>query len=283
MDLIAWLPVLGGNITVVVGVVHVFRGWLRQDYRQVAGGVTLGAIGTAVLWARPTPGKLMDWLDRELGGEAPAPTAPPSPGSDPDLFPGWGLWALVASLGVAAVTAAVVPAVRRLRRRRNRAAADLARRAALEAEHEAVLNEYAAYVTDVLAFLDRPALDDVTAPQTAEFLHAMDAADDARRGDDLGAYRKALSILKTAWRAADEHARRVGLGALPATERAAVGKARNLLELALDGSGGDHERHAAYAKARALLDGVLTIPRQAVAELETRNRLTLTVAKVEGA
>ncbi|MFG2195951.1 DUF2786 domain-containing protein [Streptomyces sp. NPDC048639] len=149
------------------------------------------------------------------------------------------------------------------------------RRRAIEAEHDAVREAYGSYVIDALAVLDRPALDDVTVPRTADFLRAMDAAEDARRGGDLDAYRAAVSTLKLAWRAADEHARRTGTGHLSPRESGAVTKARALLERAVDGGGGEHERRAAYAKARELLDGVLVLPRQAVARLETEHRLSL--------
>lgn len=89
----------------------------------------------------------------------------------------------------------------------------------------------------VLAVLDRPALDDVTVPRTAALLHAMDTAADARRGSDLDAYRHTVSALKTAWRAADDHARRTGARYLPAEDPGAIAKARRLFEKALDERG----------------------------------------------
>ncbi|MFD7232101.1 hypothetical protein [Streptomyces sp. NPDC059881] len=166
-----------------------------------------------------------------------------------------------------------------LQRRRGRRvaqrAADAAlqtRRHAIEVEHDEVRDAYAAYLCDVLAVLDRPALDDVTVPRTAALLHAVDTAADARQGSDLDAYRQAVSALKTAWRAADGHARRTGARYLPAEDRVAIAKARRLFEKALDERGSQHERMAAYGKARALLDGVLTVPRQAVAAVKHQTR-----------
>lgn len=72
------------------------------------------------------------------------------------------------------------------------------RRHAIEAEHDEVRDAYAACLCDVLAILDRPALDDVTVPQTAAHLHAMDTAADAHRGSDLDAYPQTITALKTA-------------------------------------------------------------------------------------
>ncbi|MFF5809068.1 hypothetical protein [Streptomyces sp. NPDC012746] len=233
------------------------------------------ALALFTLWPR----EIADFV---LGTPQP-PARSDDPTEDGPLVPAWALWSL---LGLAATAAVAVPAAklsnrhrRRTVSRRERVAAQVARRHAIETDHDEVTQAYGEYVCDVLAFLDRPALDDVTVPQTAALLHAMDAAGDARRGDDLAAYRAAVSTLKTAWRAADEHARRTGTHHVPQPERATVAKARGLLEIALDGRGGEYERQAAYAKARALLDGVLTIPRQAVAQLETQHRHTLTKAQ----
>ncbi|MFD0270904.1 hypothetical protein ACFVGY_30715 [Streptomyces sp. NPDC127106] len=253
----------------------------RGEFGRALRALALGGLATAALmWPR-------EIADLVLGTDAPTRSTPSDdPTEGGALVPAWVLWT---ALGLGATAAVAVPAAtlgNRHRRRtatlRERATAQLSRRQAIEADHDEVTQAYGEYVCDVLAFLDRPTLDDVTVPQTAALLHAMDAASDARRGDDLAAYRAAVSALKIAWRAADEHARKTGTRHVPHPERAAVAKARGLLEIALDESGGEHERQAAYIKARALLDGVLVIPRQAAAELETRNRLTLT-AKAEGA
>ncbi|MER8039369.1 hypothetical protein [Streptomyces hydrogenans] len=188
-------------------------------------------------------------------------------------------WLLLGVPAALAASFAVLGLVRLGRRRQGerrsaREAADAAqaRRHAIESDHDEVTDAYGAYLCDVLAVLDRPTLDDVTVPQTAALLHALDAADDARRGVDLDTYRQAVSTLKTAWRTADEHARKTGTGHLSAPDRAAVTKARRLFEKALDGRGSEHERQAAHAKARALLGDVLTLPRQAVAAVEHQAR-----------
>ncbi|MDF3144166.1 hypothetical protein PBV88_23490 [Streptomyces sp. T21Q-yed] len=227
---------------------------------------------------------LSDTVLDELG-EAPASSASPTDSSTPeagfDLPDGFLWW----GLGLLAVVSVVAPTAVYLHRRQRRKAAHVARWRVIEAEHDAVVTAYGDYLADVLEWLDRPALNDVTVPQTEALLHALDGADDARRSGDLAAYREAVSALKTAWRTADEHARMTGTRHLPHEQRATVAKARGLLKLALD-EGGDvgdrreHERRAAYTKARALLDGVfLTIPQQAVAQLETRRRLALSAAE----
>ncbi|MEV4042811.1 DUF2786 domain-containing protein [Streptomyces sp. NPDC049744] len=166
---------------------------------------------------------------------------------------GWGLWS-----------------VRRRRITKRR------RRQALERSHDTVATAYGDYLGDVLEWLDRPSLGDVSVPETAALVQALAAADDARLGDDLDRYQQVVAALRTAWQAADDHARRTGLRQLPPAERSAAEQARKLLATALDsGSGSEHERRSAYAKARKLLDGILIVPPQAVAVLEDSHRLAL--------
>ncbi|MEU4932065.1 hypothetical protein AB0G54_37120 [Streptomyces yokosukanensis] len=264
-----WFDTIAGNLVLLAAVVLLLNGFYKQQPAKFVTAFICAGVGYALL-----SGNLNDFVSREILGE----TSPPHPATsgnsgeaDGLSFPTWLLWPL---LGVIVSAAAAASAARLFRRRRHRAD----RRGAIEADHNEVRDAYAAYVCDILAVLDRPALDDVQVPQTAAFLHAMDAADHASRGDDLDAYRQAVSELKTAWRAADEHARKTGTRHLPDRERTAIGKARALFEKALDQRGSEHERRAAYAKARELLDGVLVIPRQAAAELEDRRRLALTKA-----
>ncbi|MFI1890512.1 hypothetical protein [Streptomyces jumonjinensis] len=268
-----WLLSIAGTAGVAIGAFTVLFGWLRRDpIRIVAGILIAGISGLAYAGAIP------DAVRGIFTGD-----------TDPAV---WMDVAMVGSVAVIAVTGTA--GIIRDRRRRSEPVtasgprprglppqprpSDRDRRSAIEAAHDEIREVYGAYVADVLSVLDRPALDDVTVPATEAFLRAMAAADDHRRGEDLIAYREAVTTLRTAWRAADDHARKAGVGHLPAEEAAAVTKARSLLELALDGRGADHERQAAYAKARQLLDGVLVIPRQALAAIEHQVQPALTKA-----
>jgi hypothetical protein len=265
-----------GNAALIVVAGGAAMAMMRREVGRAIALMAFGSVLALITYLGPD-------LFAGLPDKSPQPAKGPARNDDGSAFPFWVLWGALGLAVAGGALAAVAAPVRRRRRRkaaqREWAAADLSRRRAIEADHNAVREAYGQYVSDVLAFLDRPTLDNVTVPTTARFHHAMDAAEDARRGEDLTAYREAVSILKTAWRAADEHARKAGVRHLPKQERAAISKARALLERALDGAGGEHERHAAYVKARRLLDGILVIPRQAAAELESRHRLTLTKAE----
>ncbi|MFD3422645.1 hypothetical protein [Streptomyces decoyicus] len=181
-------------------------------------------------------------------------------------------------VGLAMAAASRRHSRRRAERRRTleARAAEAARWDGLHADHDAVRDAYGAYRMDVLTFLDRPALDDAAVPQTAAFLQAMYRADDARRGEDLAAYRSAVGDLRVAWKAADAHARRVGTSAHRRENRHAIKRARKALCRAQDSAGGPHEQRLAMAKARDLLDGIVDLPQEAVMELEASHRLSLT-------
>ncbi|MFH8642065.1 DUF2786 domain-containing protein [Streptomyces goshikiensis] len=236
----------------------------RNSERLIYQGVAL-SIGCGVVSGA---------LSLLTGGSDPNPSPGPKP-AESDGGAGlvdvltWGGLAL-GGVAVAALTGWGFWSVRRRRIAMRR------RRQALERSHDTVAAAYGDYLGDVLEWLDRPSLSDVSVPATAALVQALAAADDARLGDDLDRYQRAVAALRTSWQAADDHARRTGLRQLPPAERSAAEQARKLLATALDtGSGSEHERRAAYAKAGRLLDGILVVPPQAVAALEDSHRLAL--------
>ncbi|MFI9005491.1 hypothetical protein [Streptomyces sp. NPDC053541] len=267
-----WLVNLGVPAAAIAGAVGGFHAWARGEVSAALRALGLGLLGVGVLSNLDTLG---GWIIGPAGESTPVRHV-----EAPSVLP-WLLLGVPAALAaVFAVLGLVRLGKRRQGKRRTVREADAAaqaRRHAIESDHDEVTDAYGAYLCDILAVLDRPALDDVTVPQTAALLHALDAADDARRGVDLDTYRQAVSNLKTAWRTADEHARKTGTAHLPASDRAAVSKARALFEKALDDRGSEYERQAAHAKARALLGAVLTIPRQAAAAVEHQTRPALAV------
>ncbi|WP_237498197.1 MULTISPECIES: DUF2786 domain-containing protein [unclassified Streptomyces] len=204
------------------------------------------------------------------------PARAPSPAAEPAESGGNGFADLLlwGGLALAGLAAAVLAGWAGWRARR-RHTVKRRRQQALERSHDAVAAAYGAYLADVLEWLERPALSDVSVPETAVLVQALAAADDARLGNDVEAYQRAVAVLRTAWQAADDHARRTGLRQLPRVERRAAEQARKLLAMALNSSCGEHERRSAYAKARDLLDGILVVPPQAVATMEDKHRLAL--------
>ncbi|MFF2548343.1 hypothetical protein ACFVUY_38100 [Kitasatospora sp. NPDC058063] len=276
----SWLLTMAGSFLAIGGAAIAFKGLTRREYARLLQGTVMGVVGALIMSGLAEEALTAVW--RAVAG--PDVTAVPDaggPGRGEDLPDGVLWWVLAAVAAVALVSGVAALAARRRRKASARRAGETRRRARWEAiveEHDDVREAYGAYVADVLAVLDRPALADVSVPQTVFFLKAMDTAADAARSDDPLLYREAVSMLKTAWGAADAHARKAGIRHLPEQERVTVARARGLLVQALAEGGNEHEKRLAYQKARRLLDdldGVVTMPRQAAAVLETRHRLAL--------
>jgi len=182
-------------------------------------------------------------------------------------------------LGSVVVAGGAAAAVAYRRRRRSAGAWT----AALSARFDAVRNEYGRYQADLLAVLDRPALADVSVPQTAAFITAYGVAQDneyivrrTRNPQTVATYQAAVRDLETAWRIARDYAARMGTDAIPGPERSKVTRAVDALHLALADGGNPAERQAAYRLAMRLIERVINVPRQAIAAIEADQRLALT-------
>lgn len=280
-NLFQWLTQIIGSLMALIAVATVLSGWARHDFHKMVGGVVGGVIAFAVMSGGLE--KVRDWIAGDTSGSD-KPSKPDDGGAAPfSSFP-WSTF--LGYLGLAAVGVAAGIGVRfaaRWYRRRKKArreseeqlAAVARRREAIEGDHNAVLGEYGKLRAS-LEWLDVLALDDVNVRQTADFLHAKYAADDAALGDGLDAYRDAVSHLRLKWKAALTHARKVGTTAFSPREQQAIARARKLLARAGASSGSEHERYADLAKAKKLLDGIVELPKEALASLEGQHRLSLT-------
>ncbi|MFM9452362.1 hypothetical protein [Streptomyces europaeiscabiei] len=198
-------------------------------------------------------------------------TPHPAPAAAEDGLP-WvpvAMWAGIAVL----VVLTLGRLLREIRARRRQAAGLARRRAHLEGCHEAVLDAYAEIQINLLDHLDRIALTDVTVRQTADLIHALDTARDARiftGVQGLDAYGEAVTNLELAWKIADRHARATGADYLSEPQRRKVRHARAALALASDPRGHGPQRHLALQRAVHLLEHIVPVPREAVASLEAR-------------
>ncbi|MER6845821.1 hypothetical protein [Streptomyces platensis] len=263
----------------VSGAAKIFRKYSRQEPIG-ATDVLFPLMAAGVAAAAPT---FMQWVLYGRRDSGDQPPAPEHHDAGPALPWGTILIALAAVVGVVIVVAGVAAGTSAVRRRRKRRRTQTERRRAVEARHDAAREEFGAFQSDILAVLDRPALADVTVPQTARLIHALAEADDARAADrsteeGAAAYQRAVTELEIASQAAGEHARRVGLGTLAPGERKAIEQARKLLAGALSDGATEHERRLAYEHARRLLDDATSvcIPQQATAALEGAARAALT-------
>lgn len=277
-----WICAYGGALIALVGAGRAFVRHSRGQ-RVHASDFLFPTVGGAVIIAAP---QVVKWV-YDMDSDAKPTPASADHQETPDLPWGTLLTVVGAVLGIIVVVAAVAVGTKVVKRGRKRKRAELARRRAVEARHDAVLEEYGTYESDLLAVLDRPALADVTVPTTERLIHALTEAADARRADrttsdGAAAYQRAVTSLEIAWKAADEHARRAGVEHLPPAEQKAITQARKLLESALDNRGTEHERRLAYQHAMRLIDGAISVPRQATAALEHITRPSLTKNSADG-
>jgi hypothetical protein len=263
-----------------------FRAAMRREFSAMCGSFLAFVVG-CTLMARPT--LLLD-LSQKLADAVFGPlvdtpqrtksTPHPDPAAAEDGLP-WARVALWAGITVLAVLVVLVlgQLYRQIRAYRRQSAELARRRADLEKRHDAVLDAYAEIQINLLDHLDRIALNDVTVRQTADLIHALDAARDARIPtgvQGLDAYREAVTALELAWKIADRHARATGADYLSEPQRRKVRHAQAALALASDPRGHAPQRHLALQRAVHLLEHIVPVPREAVASLETRTRPALT-------
>jgi hypothetical protein len=147
------------------------------------------------------------------------------------------------------------------------------------AEHDDVNTRWFAYETDVINLLDFPMMTNMRDPMTQAFHRAKLEADSLRpaRADDLlgkleaqSSYRAAVHDFSVAFAAAESEARRRRRGDFSEAEQNRLNRAQSLLRMAMDGGATPAERQAAYRKARAELEGLVSLPTMAYAQIEQR-------------
>ncbi|WP_153502931.1 hypothetical protein [Cumulibacter manganitolerans] len=144
--------------------------------------------------------------------------------------------------------------------------------------HQSVIDRWAAYELDPGLILQYPLIADVREPLVAQFHRAMLTADSLRpsRAAELDTreavveYRDAVHALSTAFDAAEAEARRRGWIDLDDAERTRVARAQKLFATAADRGATVAERQRALARARVEIDGLIVLPRRAVAAVERR-------------
>lgn len=270
-----WIVTMTGSLFVLVMATRVFSMWIKQEY-----GAAATMLAGALVISAPvfSPGLVTGLADKALatitGKDTPAPKPAPRPhpgptGSDIPWTPflaGLGSLAALALLGGLAVA---------LRAQHRRRTTERQRRTELETRHDEVRDAYADFTTDILAVLNRPALNDVGVPQTERLILALDAARDARTAPSTADYRERVIELEIAWKAAEQHARKTGTKHLAPAEQRAVQQARHLLTTALDDAGNTYERHAAYQKAVRLISTIIDVPHEAATAIEASTRRAL--------
>ncbi|MER0476946.1 hypothetical protein ABR737_01005 [Streptomyces sp. Edi2] len=267
------------NLLLLAIAVRTFGMWARRERAGIVpllfACVLLAGLALFPQLITNAPGAYIDAITGDHSTPATPGSHRPQPDDDASAAGIDVPWRTLAMCAAGAlILASVIAIALALRQASHRRATDRKRRAETEARHDRVLDAYAAFTTDVLAVLDRPALGDVTVPETERLIRALEAAREAR-ADSRSDYRTALWELEIAWTSADRHARKQGTTLLPRHERRAVEQARLLLATALDEDGNSHERQLAYHRAMRLIGHIIDVPKEAVAVLSERACLSL--------
>jgi hypothetical protein len=153
----------------------------------------------------------------------------------------------------------------------------------LHTRKDNLMLEWAKYETDVALMIDYPIMTDYTDPvvhkvivamqkiRTAEMMTADTASTDAADS----ALQAAVNEFEIAFHAAERYARRYGQERLDPREQRKLSMARTALNIILDGEAPAYEVEAAYKSLRSSLKGIIDLPQQAVASLESRVRKEL--------
>lgn len=269
-----WIVTMMGSLFVLVMATRAFAMCAKHE-RGAAASMLAGTILVSVVFFPSLLTNLAHGLlGAVTGGHDTAPKPSHRPHTDPTgpHIPWTLLLAGLAGLVALGLLGGIAAAVRARHLSRT---AERRRRAELQARHDTIRDAYADFTADILAVIDRPALNDVSVSQTERLILALDAARDARSTTDTANYRARVNELEIAWRSADQHARKTGTKHLADNEQRIVQQARHLLATALDTAGNAHERHIAYQKAIKLISNIIDIPRGASAAVEAATRHAL--------
>jgi hypothetical protein len=169
---------------------------------------------------------------------------------------------------------------------------------------DSVETEWTEYVEDIRSVYLRPLLEDIAVPESARFwqcrervehlaplaelllLQKIKATDRDAAAARATEYLAAVVDLTTAWAAADENARAIGIGLLDNRTKLALGKVRSLLNRARDERTGAAERENCRQRILQILGDLdITIPgtarERALAQLAPRYWRQLTAAPLD--
>lgn len=158
--------------------------------------------------------------------------------------------------------------------------------------YEAVAKEWASYELDPVRILDFPLMSDMRESNTVQFHSSLRKAKNLKPGNlkdvaSLPARESAFSVavdqLENAFSVAETEAKRVRWNNFSADEKKRLQRAKNLLNLAMDGGATDSERQAAYKRMQHELDGLIVVPKATLLALEKKVSLMLTDGTIEDA
>ena len=226
------------------------------------------------------------------------PTTPPKPSPSTDFDPTIVFVGLGVAVGIVVLIAISYFVWRRIsedvRGRREEAKKLTERMNVIQKRWNAVIHDHRVIKerllkaeTDWDLLFRMPALVDPTVPATAALYRALHAANtaDPTMPDSFDEesklssfeYVKCVRALASAWRIAEQNARKIGQSLIPEDERKKISQIRDLLAVAENTASGMVERQLAYRRIQRLVTDLnhVAVPQAALAELEHRKQLAL--------
>ncbi|MBP2436926.1 hypothetical protein [Microbacterium amylolyticum] len=146
------------------------------------------------------------------------------------------------------------------------------------AMHDDLTRRWLEYELDVARVIAFPTMSDGRDPHTAAFLRAKKVADSLRpdsvkermSAEEYAEYRDAVHDYEVAFDVAEQQARRIRDSGFTESERQRLGRAQQLLNVAVDKSATAAERQTAYRRVREELDGLIVLSNAAEADLKRK-------------
>lgn len=157
----------------------------------------------------------------------------------------------------------------------------------LMSRHNAVRKAWASYETDMVKIIDFPLMNDMKEPVVAQLHGALRKAQQLEPSSikvvahvpyATSPFAAAVQELEIAFESSEREAKKIAWSKFTHEERKNLAKAKDLLSLAMDTGASASERQIAYKRVIKELEGLVSIPSQAMLAIEASTKLELTAA-----
>lgn len=144
-------------------------------------------------------------------------------------------------------------------------------------DYQSISDDYTKYTFDIMRILKDPLLNDMSFEPTQSFILNLEKAK-SYKPQEVGSltfshpFVDAVSNLKVSWVRAKQESSLRKLNNYSKDEIDKLHTARNLMSIAIDGSGNVEERQIAYKRAIKELEGLIVIPEDSIKALESNLR-----------
>lgn len=227
--------------------------------------------------------------------QAPVPEAVPAPApavkapAEPIVIP-WGPIIVIALIivGIAVLLGliyATYSVTRKVKRQSQNTEKNIEQWNNLIERCDKIVKEWASYELDTVKIIDLPLLSDMREKSTINFHAALRQAkalrpENVKRVSEISAigspFDTAVEDLEATFHIAETEAKRIRWNNFSTDERKRLQKAKDLLNIAMNGAASDNERQSAYKRMQKELSGLIVVPKANILALEKKINLLLT-------